>query len=167
MRSFYLLVFLVLSGLSYGQKSHVAPENFNKEQKNVLRVVLNVFEAMRKSDSTLLASCFVENPDMYTAFTDRNGKAKLHKGNFRGFKNAVASEKDQVWDEPVWDLKVDIDGDMAMAWMSYAFYLGNEMLHCGVDVMLLHRENQQWKIYHISDTRTTEGCDVPESLKKQ
>lgn len=136
------------------------------EKDQVMLVVNNVFEAMRTSDSTLLKKGFTENPNTFTVFKDAEGKSQFVEGDFQRFINGVGSKKDKIWDEPIWNEKVEIDGDLASVWVDYAFYLGDQFLHCGVDAFHLFRKDGVWKIFHLVDTRKKIGCDIPDDLKK-
>jgi hypothetical protein len=62
--------------------------------------------------------------------------------------------------ELIKDPKVDIDGPMATLWAYYTFSRGGEtqINHCGVDLFVLRKGGDGWKIFHVSDTRRTEGC---------
>jgi hypothetical protein len=75
--------------------------------------------------------------------------------------NAIAKPHDQVWDERIWHYEVRIDGNLAAIWVKYAFYLDQDFHHCGVDAIQLAHDGDQWRIFHIADTRQEEGCEVP------
>jgi len=129
-----------------------------------MKVVTQVFEAMRTNDSTLLKSCFVDDPNTFTVYT-KEGQTQLSIGDFARFVHAVGQPKDQVWNEPVWNEKVEIDGALASVWVDYAFYLDDKLLHCGVDAFHLIKEDGHWKIFHLVDTRRKTGCIIPEEAK--
>lgn len=135
------------------------------EKEQVLDVVNRVFEAMRTNDSTLLKQSFVENPNMFTAFIDQEGNSKLVEGDFKKFINAVGSPKEVVLNEPIWNEKVEIDGNLAQVWVDYAFFLTDQFSHCGVDAFHLIKQEDGWKIFHLVDTRRKEGCEVPDEFK--
>ena len=135
------------------------------EKQAIMTVVNNVFEAMRTSDSTLLKTSFVESPTTYTVFRNQEGKTEFRKGDFRKFIDAVGSKKDQIWNEPIWNEKVEIDDNLASVWVDYAFYLGDKFSHCGVDAFHLVRKEEGWKIFHLVDTRRREGCEIPDEFK--
>ena len=135
------------------------------EKELIMQTVNNVFEAMRTNDSTLLKSSFVDSPTTFTVYKDKDGKSKLVKGDFKRFVSAVGKPKSEVWNEPIWNEKVNVDGVMASVWVDYAFFLDKEMLHCGVDAFQLIKIEDQWKIFELADTRRKEGCTVPEEQK--
>ena len=137
----------------------------NDEKDAVMSTVEKVFEAMRTNDSTLLKSCFAENPNTFTVFRTKEGEMKLTKGDFQKFMDAVGTLKEQVWNEPIWNEKVEIDGPLASVWVDYAFYVDDKFSHCGVDAFHLVKESTGWKIFHLVDTRRRDDCIIPEGIK--
>lgn len=136
------------------------------EKEEVMNVVKRVFEAMRTNDSTLLKQSFVDSPNMFTAMINQEGKSMLVEGDFQKFINAVGAPKEVVLNEPIWNEKVEIDGNLAQVWVDYAFYLTDQFSHCGVDAFhLVRQEEEGWKIFHLVDTRRKEGCDIPDEFK--
>lgn len=128
-------------------------------------IINNVFVAMRSNDSTLLKSCFISKPNTFTAYVTDEGESKLVRGDFQKFVNAIGQPKEQTWNEPIWNEKVEIDGNLASVWVEYAFYVDNQFSHCGVDAFHLIKENEAWKIFHLVDTRRKENCKIPENKK--
>ena len=85
----------------------------------------------------------------------------IKKGNLASFLKAIGTPHDQIWDEKIWNTKIEIDGGIAQVWTDYAFYVGTEFSHCGVDAFhLIKDEEKGWKIVHLMDTRRKEGCEI-------
>ncbi len=156
MRVFLTLLITTFHLLSYAQSD---------EKSEIMNVVNNVFDAMRTSDSTLLKSCFVEKPNTYTIFRNKEGETRFVTDDFQRFIDAVGKPKEDVWNEPIWNEKVQIDGDLASVWVDYAFYLNDQFSHCGVDAFHLVRLDGSWKIFHLTDTRRRSNCEVPDDIK--
>ena len=150
MRNLYWLIIFVPSSI-----------HAQSESDKVMEVVNNVFTAMRTNDSTLLNQCFVETPNTFTVVS-RDGESRLVKGDFSAFSAAVGKPKEKVWNEPIWNEKVSIDGGLASVWVDYAFYLDDQFSHCGIDAFHLVKKNGEWKIFHLVDTRRKENCEIPE-----
>ena len=126
------------------------------EEAAVVAAVERLFEAMRTSDSTMARAVFHE--------TARLGRAQDEGITFNsvdGFIAAIGSEKDQVWDEPIWDWTVHVDGRLAQMWTKYAFYLGEAFSHCGVDAIELYRSDAGWQITQLVDTNRRTDCWYP------
>lgn len=136
-------------------------------QPGVMKPVERLFEGMKQGDSSMVRSAFTPDALMYSAFTNKEGTPTLRKGSLDRFLEAVGSPHKEVWNEPIWNEKVEIDGNLAQVWVDYAFYLDNKFLHCGVDAFQLFFNGEEWKIFVITDTRKKEGCDIPEDVKKK
>lgn len=126
------------------------------EEDQVMTVINRVFDAMRAGDSAMARTAFDSTARLMTAMPDG-----LRLGSLNAFLNAVGSPHDAVWDEPIWDWEVQIDGPLAQVWTKYAFYLGDRFSHCGVDAFQLYRRPEGWKIIQLIDTRRQEGCEMP------
>lgn len=156
MKKILITLFCAASLLSYSQ---------NDEKSEIMQVINQVFEAMRTNDSTLLKQSFVESPNTFTAFINQEGQSQLATGDFQRFIDAVGQPKDQVWNEPIWNEKVEIDGNLASVWVDYAFYVDDQFSHCGVDAFHLIKREDGWKIFHLVDTRRKSDCEVPDEFK--
>ncbi len=155
-----MLIFCSLTARGQG------PTNLDQDKQAVMDVILRLFDGMRAGDSDMVRSVFYDQVEMYTSTTDKSGKPVLKKDDVEKFITAVGTPHDEVWDEPIWDYEVRIDGNLAQVWTKYAFYLGKQFSHCGVDAFHLTRTSDGWKIFHLTDTRQREGCEVPELIRK-
>ena len=158
---------LLIPVLSLGQITHISPTDLNSSQQEVMDVVLRLFEGMREGDSSKVHSVFRANPELYTSFTNREGMPILRKDDgLQHFLNAVGTPHDLIWDEPIWNVKINIDDNLANVWTDYAFYAGKNFSHCGVDAFMLNKDESEWKIFHLTDTRRKKDCVVPDNIKK-
>ncbi|WP_424963543.1 nuclear transport factor 2 family protein [Ekhidna sp.] len=156
MKKILIVIFCAVSTFSFAQSD---------EKSEIMKVVNRVFEAMRTNDSTMLKQSFTENPNTFTAFINKEGKSQLVTDNFQRFIDAIGQPKDQVWNEPIWNEKVEIDGNLASVWVDYAFYVDDQFSHCGVDAFHLIKREGGWKIFHLVDTRRRLNCEVPDEFK--
>ena len=132
-------------------------------REGVMQSVHALFSAMRAGDSTAVRAVFhpsaqlrsVVGPDSSGAFAVREGAVSVDD-----FARAVGRPHDAVWDERIGEVDVQIDGGLATAWMPYAFYLGEEFSHCGVNAFHLVQTSEGWKVLHITDTRRTTDCEA-------
>ena len=132
---------------------------------DIMATINNVFEAMRTNDSTLLMSCFTDNPNTFTVYENSEGSTVLSRGDFKRFVDAVGRPKEQVWNEPIWNEKIRIDDGLASVWVDYAFFIDDKFSHCGVDAFHLVKTGASWKIFHLVDTRRKNDCEIPEEVK--
>lgn len=132
-----------------------------------MKVVQSVFDGMATNNGEMVKAAFTEDALMFTVAYDKEGKVFKRQGSLEKFAEAVSAPKDQAYNEPIWNERVEIDGALASVWVDYAFYLGNTFHHCGVDAFHLMLTDDGWKIFHLVDTRRTEDCKVPGAVKKK
>jgi hypothetical protein len=136
-----------------------------QDNKEILVPVNNLFKGMNTGDSALVHSCFTANPTVVTVLKNKDGVPEMRSGSLQKFLDAVGSPHEQKWNEPIWDVKIQMDGNLAQVWAKYAFYLGKEFSHCGVDAFQLFKgADGKWRIFHLADTRQKEGCNVPPAI---
>jgi hypothetical protein len=139
-----------------------------QDKASVKAVIDDLFVAMQKGDSAQLRKCFAAEVSLASIFRNKNGEAvNRREHSIAGFAKAVGTPHKETWYEEYWNLRIDIDGDFASVWCDYAFYLDKTFSHCGVDSFHLFREKDGWKIFHLSDTRRKEGCNVPADIIKR
>lgn len=134
------------------------------EEQAVIQVAQDLFDAMRAGDGDKVRSLFIEGAELRSV-GERNGEPSMNVTPMDRFAAAVAQPHDQMWDEQFWDTNVQINGRLASMWMSYAFYLGGKLSHCGVNTFMLFKDTAGWKVMSLADTRQREGCQIPESVK--
>ena len=150
-------LFLVIAILSLWSHTDVLGQSEDEQMINVL--LKDLFDGMREGDSTKVASVFRADVSMWSSFTDPQGNQILRKGDLKQFLNAIGTPHEKVWDERLYNIKIELDDNVAQAWADYTFYIGEELSHCGVDAFHLVREkDHSWKIIHLLDTRRKENC---------
>jgi hypothetical protein len=142
------------------------PTAANTDEAQVREVIARLFLGMQKGDSALVHSAFAGQVTMATVSRDKRDTPVLQReSSIDGFLKAVGTPHTEVWNEEIWDLKVQLDGDFAQAWCDYAFYITNTFSHCGVDAFQLHKTKNGWKIFHLADTRRKSGCPIPAQVE--
>jgi len=132
-----------------------------KDEHQIKLLIDKLFDGMREGDSAKVSSVFHNEVNMYTSFNNQQGEKVIKKGVLSSFLKAIGTPHDDIWDEKIWNTKIEIDGGIAQVWTDYAFYIGTEFSHCGIDAFHLIKENEQgWKIVHLMDTRRKEDCEI-------
>ncbi|MDF1698461.1 MAG: nuclear transport factor 2 family protein [Saprospiraceae bacterium] len=148
---FWLVVFTLVNVTTiYSQD-----ERLSSPQKSIE----SLFKAMYEGDGILAKSVFTEDAVLQTVHVNKEGKITAKTGELEQFVTAIGTPHEKVWDERVTNLKINIDADLAQAWMDYSFYVGDEFSHCGVNAMHLIRSDGEWRIVHIIDTRRNSDCN--------
>jgi hypothetical protein len=123
----------------------------------VIAVIQSVFDGMRARDSTVVRAAMHPSARLQSVGT-QNGVSVVQAVPIDAFVRAVGASQDESWDERISRPIVQVDGDLAAAWMNYSFYRGTQFSHCGVNAMQFHRGPDGWKIVQIADTRRTTNC---------
>lgn len=156
MKYFLCTVFIFcLSNPIKGQQ-----REFSKDQIEVENVILKLFDGMREGDSSKVAKVFHKNVKMLSSYKNKEGVDTIKEGMLSSFLKAIGTPHDKIWDEKIWNTSIHVDGSIAQVWTDYAFYVGNEFSHCGVDAFdLIQNKNGDWKIIHLMDTRKKKNCE--------
>ncbi len=151
-----LFTLMLCANLSFGQKN---------EDAAILSPIHTLFVAMEKGDSALLRTAFFTDVTLITVL-EKEGKINLRKESLLEFLVAVGTPHAEIWHEPIWDAKVQQDGNFAQVWANYVFYAGSKFSHCGVDTFQLVKISNGWKIFYLADTRHKSGCKVPDKIAR-
>lgn len=128
----------------------------------VRSAIIRLFDGMRAGDSAVVRVAFHPAARLQSVGSNREGVIALRTDSLGAFLNAVGAPGHPEWDERIANLVVQVDGDLAQAWMNYTFYLGGRKSHCGVNALQLFRTAEGWKIIQIVDTRRRSECpDLP------
>lgn len=130
-------------------------QNDSLSQKEISRVIHQLFEGMREGDSSMVRSVFHPDARAYTSYK-KEDDFLLHEGSIDQFVAAVGTPHDEVWDERISNLVIQVDDGLAQVWMDYSFYLGEGFSHKGINAMQLAYTGGRWQIIQIADTRKRE-----------
>jgi len=117
-----------------------------------------LFDGMRKGDSTLVRGAFHSSARLQTTFFNKEKKPVLRTEDLDGFIKSVGTPHAEVYDERIVKYDIKIDDNLATVWTEYEFYVGTKFSHCGVNAFQLFKTENGWKIIQITDTRRKEGC---------
>ena len=153
----FLCCLLLAGGLSVHAQSN--------DEQAITATIKTLFDGMYEGDSSKVHSAFTGAVNTATIFRDKAGAPVLRQeASLDAFLKGVGTPHAEKWTEEFWNVKINIDGDMAQAWCDYAFYLDHKFSHCGVDAFLFHKTKEGWKIFHLADTRKREGCVIPKEI---
>ena len=125
---------------------------------SIKAVVNNLFVAMKNSDGNRIKTCFADGAILQTIVTNKEMKTIIENDSVETCARMVQSmPKDQADEKVLFDA-IHIDGPMAAVWAPYEFYFKGQFSHCGVDHFVMIRQEGQWKIQYLIDTRRKQGC---------
>lgn len=131
-----------------------------QEDKAVLIPIHLLFNGMENADTSMINRAFTKDAKMLTGFVDKSGAEVIKEGSLTEFLATIANKpKDgPKWKEKIYNTKVRLDGNIAQVWTDYSFFVGEKLIHCGVDAFQLIKVDGEWRIIHIMDTRRKERC---------
>jgi hypothetical protein len=128
------------------------------EEDRVKQPITSFFNGMRQTDTALIRSSLAPGAVLQTVAKNKEGKVSVQTDDLNKFILSIAQPRDFILDERITYDVIRIDGDLAVAWTPYQFYVGDKFHHCGVNSFQLVRIGGEWKIQYIIDTRRREGC---------
>jgi hypothetical protein len=129
------------------------------EETLVKNTINQLFDGMRQSDTSLIRSAFAPDATMQTIVKNSEGQIQVRTDGVDGFVRQVGQPHKDIYDERITFDMIRIDGELAIAWTPYKFYVGETFSHCGVNAFQMVKLNGIWKILNIIDTRRKENCD--------
>lgn len=128
----------------------------SEDEKAVKAVVVQLFDGMRKHDSTLIRACFHSTARMQSIGESRKtGLIEIITDNtIDGFVKSIGSLPETVQiEERELNSEIRIDDQLATAWTKYEFYRNGKISHCGFDAFQFYKTEKGWKILAITYTR--------------
>ena len=128
------------------------------ERAAVDSIVTSLFAAMRKGDSAAVRRAFHPRALLTTAGATREGTPQTTIDSVDAFVKAVGTPHPEMWDERLYEPVIQVEGNMAVVWAPYSFFLGPVIQHCGIDAFQLAKGAEGWRIISLIDTRRRTGC---------
>lgn len=149
MKKLFTILFLAISVSSFAQT----------DEELIKASINQVFDGMRKNDTTLIRQVLYPSCFLKSIGKNKEGVVKLQEDQIIDWLKSVGTKRDGVvLDERLTAYDIKIDGEMAMAWTPYEFYVNDKFNHCGVDVFTMMKTDKGWKIVGIVDTRRKDNC---------
>lgn len=139
-----IILFLVLISISC----------FGQQNKDIEKPIRNLFLGMKNADSELVKSAFAENAVLQTITKEGTVKSD----SIQDFVASVSKFSKGDLDERIVVDAVHTDGDLASVFAPYTFYFKGKLSHCGANSFQLVKQNNEWKIQYIIDTRRKDNC---------
>lgn len=152
MKNLFLLLILFTGLTSFGQTS--------QEEAEAKKVVTDFFEAFHKQDSVALRNLAHPTVTMQSIGANAEGKTKLSSSSYGNFLKSIASIPSTTkFEEKLHGFEIKVNGPLAHVITPYTFHINGKLNHCGVNSFTLVKEDAEWKIAYLIDTRKREGCD--------
>lgn len=150
MRTLLLLSILLVVPLVPASAQEVTQEEAVRSR------VAGFFDALREKDEAGLRGALAPGARLIGIRTV-DGEPSLQTTDFEDFVPRVMAS-DAMMDERNYDIRVEIREDLANVWQRFNMFINGSLSHCGSEVIHLFRFPDGWKILHLSETITSEGC---------
>ncbi|TPG38678.1 hypothetical protein EAH79_15810 [Sphingomonas koreensis] len=124
---------------------------------NVMTPINAMFAGLAAHDAAAIAAQVRPEGGATVAIENADGSRKIEHMSWAEFTAGIKPSAQQ-FEERLTDPAVEVDGDIAMAWSPYVFYLDGKAHHCGMDHFDLIRENDAWKVLNVTWSQRTTGC---------
>lgn len=148
---FLLLIFF--TGLSiFAQES--------SEEAEAKKVITDFFEAFHKQDSVALKNLAHSSIKMQSVGANKEGKIEVSSLTYGNFLKSISSIPSTTkFEEKLHSFDITVNGPLAHVVTPYSFLVNDNLSHCGVNSFTLVKEESEWKIVYLIDTRKKEGCN--------
>jgi hypothetical protein len=138
---------------------YVSAQN-NSEEEAVKKTIETFFEGFHARDSVVMKSVLTDATIVQTVAKNKQGEVVLTTDDLhKMLKSIVGIPLNTSFKEVLHSFDIEVDGSLAQAWTPYSLYINDEFYHCGVDSFQLFKDNGNWKIIYLVDTRRKEGCE--------
>ncbi|SEW00047.1 Putative lumazine-binding [Chryseobacterium wanjuense] len=135
---------VLFGSLCFGQ------QNENQEVEKTIR---NLFLGMKNADTELVKSTFSDTAILQTI--TKNG---LKNEELKDFLGSISKYSKNDLDERIVIDVIRTDGDLASVFTPYEFFFKGKFSHCGANSFQLVKQNGEWKIQYLIDTRRKDNC---------
>lgn len=133
------------------------------EEKEIQKTIETFFDGFHTRDSVVIKSVLSDDVVVQTIGKNKLGELMLHHEDIhKVLKGIVSIPLETTFKERLHGYDIKVDGAMANAWTPYSFLLNGAFSHCGVNNFQLFKDNGEWKIIYMIDTRRKEGCEEME-----
>lgn len=129
-------------------------------ETQAVAVIEQLFDAIRAADSAAVRSLWADGVTQFgSSFTSPSAGPTVAFTSKEDFVTAIGGAQVGAWDEQIIVRDVMVDDNMVTVVTPYEFYFDGNFSHCGVDVFVIARTGDGWKIVSLVDTRRRAGCE--------
>jgi hypothetical protein len=116
-----------------------------------------LFAGMAARDPQQLLAQLRPEGGATVAIEGADGKRTISHLSWSEFASRLKPGPERL-EERLTDPAIEVDGDIAMVWAPYTFFIDGKANHCGIDHFDLVREAGSWKILNVTWSQRTTGC---------
>ncbi len=148
---------LVISVSAFAQKTDDA--------KDAIAVVNKMFAEMASHNPAAIAALYTKDSNLTAVIKRKDGKTAIAAFTGEAFSKNFIEKKNEIKEE-MYEQKTLVDGDLALVWGRYVFFVDGKISHCGLNSFHLVRTETGWRIANASSTIDATGCTAKETAMK-
>jgi hypothetical protein len=142
MKGYIVMAFLFLGVSSQAQ------------QQEVQKTIELFFEAFHQRDTSKLKLVCSDKIILQSISESVTRGNKLEEESVPAFYKSIAGIPTTTkFYEKILRYTIQLDGTMAQVWAPYEFYINDKRSHTGVNSFTLYKDEENWKIVYLIDTR--------------
>lgn len=159
MKKFTLSVIfmLAISVSAFAQKADDA--------KDALAVINKLFAEMANHNPAAIVELWTKDSNLTAVIKRKDGKTAITSFSSEAFSKNFAEKKNEI-KEDMYEMKTFVDGEIAMVWGRYVFFIDGKISHCGLNTFDLVKTETGWKIANASSTIDANACTEKEKKRK-
>jgi hypothetical protein len=151
-----LFVMLVVASSVFAQKAD--------DSKDALAVVNKLWAEMAAANPAGIVALHNPGAQLVAVIKNKEGKSVVRNLTADDFSKNFAVKKELK--EDMYAPEVRVDGDVALVWGRYVFFVEGKVSHCGLNAFHLVRTDGGWKIGGIASTIDPGACTEAEKARK-
>lgn len=136
-----------------------------QDEKDALAVINKMFTEMANHNPPAIAELYTKEANLAAIIKTKEGKTVVRAFTGEAFSKNFAEKRGEI-KEDMYAPKVEVDGDFAMVWGRYVFFIDSKISHCGVNAFHLVKTETGWKIANASSTIDSTSCTETEKARK-
>ncbi len=154
---FTIAILFAVVATAFGQKTD--------DKTTIMAVVDKLFAEMAAANPQGIIDLHTPEAQLAAIRKMKDGKMRLEVINREAFSKFF-TDKTAVIQELMYDPKVVVDGDWAMVWGRYVFFVSKKISHCGINQFNLVRTAEGWKLANGASTIDPGACTDKEKKMK-
>lgn len=135
------------------------------DEKDALAVINTMFAEMANHNPSAISALYTKDSNLTAIIKGKDGKARIAAFTGEAFSKNFTEKKNEI-KEVMYAPETKIDGDLALIWGRYVFFIDNKISHCGLNAFHLVRTDAGWKIANASTTIDSTSCTEQEKAMK-
>ena len=115
-----------------------------------------MFAEMANHNPSAIADLWTKDSNLTAIIKRKDGKTALATFTGETFSKNFAEKKGEI-KEDMYEQKIFADGDLAMVWGRYVFFIDGKISHCGLNSFHLVKTETSWRIANASSTIDATG----------